>query len=314
MPPRSNPFQTLIRRLHDGHPGLIVRESVELVDERTGEGREVDVVVEARVTGYPITISIECTDTADPADVTWVEKMLGKHADLATDKLVLISAGGFTAQALAKARSCNAVALRLDDLGEHSWARIIGPEKELILRSLYAKSLVVAHGLEGISGGYTLSGTDKLARDPLRVSAAQLIDTVLSKEKLLLAALEVAASSEGKGCVIELPLKPGVILVRSGKEPTEVEALSMVFLPAVTDQRMAIRTGRFQGTPVAFGGIRSKDGEVDLSVFESADGSLKAVVTDRQKGQAPTVRPLGGIIFSLCPMSDAEMKTLLHGP
>ena len=45
-------------------PDAVVRESVELIDKRTGQRREVDVLVEGHMGGEKIAIAIEVRDHA----------------------------------------------------------------------------------------------------------------------------------------------------------------------------------------------------------------------------------------------------------
>ncbi len=75
MPVRSNIFQRLVAAIHSElGPGWRVTESRLLEDSRTGEQREVDVVTEASIGGYPMIISVELRDRGRRADVTWVRK------------------------------------------------------------------------------------------------------------------------------------------------------------------------------------------------------------------------------------------------
>lgn len=106
MPARSNQFQRLVAAVHEQLvTGWTVSESKMLTDSRTGKQREVDIVAEATVGGYRLTISIEVRDRGRAADVTWVESLAQKHADLPTSKLVLWSSTGFSEAALLKARA-----------------------------------------------------------------------------------------------------------------------------------------------------------------------------------------------------------------
>ena len=108
MPARSNLFQRLVREIHsDLGPNWNVTESNFKTDALAEEEREVDVTIEGKIGGYPITISVEAIDHSRPADVTWIDKMVGKHGQMPTDKLVLWSASGFTKTALTKAAKLN---------------------------------------------------------------------------------------------------------------------------------------------------------------------------------------------------------------
>jgi hypothetical protein len=79
--------------------GAEVQESAFLPNRLTGQRREVDVVIRGTVGGYPLTVSVEARSAMRRADAPWVESMIGKHQELPTDKLILVSRAGFTDQA-----------------------------------------------------------------------------------------------------------------------------------------------------------------------------------------------------------------------
>lgn len=83
--------------------------------------REVDVVIRAKQAGHEVLVSVEAMARSRRADRTWVDQMVGKHADLPTSKLVLVSQRGFTKDARAAALARNAVPLAPEDLlsGDH---------------------------------------------------------------------------------------------------------------------------------------------------------------------------------------------------
>jgi hypothetical protein len=87
-----------------------------LPSQSTGAEREVDVVIRAKQAGYDVIVSVEAVARARKADRTWVDQILGKHADLPTSKLVLVSQKGFTEDARAAALASNAVPLAPEDL------------------------------------------------------------------------------------------------------------------------------------------------------------------------------------------------------
>lgn len=125
MPERTNQFQRLVAAVHEElGAGWSVKESKMLTDSRTGEQREVDIVAEASVGGYRLNISIEVRDRSRAADVTWVEGLSQKHADLPTSKLVLWSATGFSQQALTKAHSLGIEVVTPLSLDAAPWAVI----------------------------------------------------------------------------------------------------------------------------------------------------------------------------------------------
>lgn len=82
----------------------------------TGDEREVDVVIRSRVAGHEVIVGVEATGKGRKADAPWVEGMVGKHADLPTSKLVLVSQAGFYEPARRLAIAKGAVPLAPEDL------------------------------------------------------------------------------------------------------------------------------------------------------------------------------------------------------
>ncbi|HEX5559466.1 MAG TPA: hypothetical protein VFX13_17760 [Gaiellales bacterium] len=113
MPRRTNLFQTVVAIIHEHMAGdAAVEESAMLTNRVTGELREVDVVVRSQVAGHEVLVGVEATATGRRADAPWVEKMIGKHADLPTSLLVLVSQAGFSsaARTLASAKGVSTLA------------------------------------------------------------------------------------------------------------------------------------------------------------------------------------------------------------
>jgi hypothetical protein len=127
IPRRTNLFQDTIAAVHEHLAGdATVEESAMLRQRTTGEEREVDVVLRTSVGGHEVVVSIEARATARKADLPWVESMLGKHDDLPTSKLVLVSEAGFTGPAKRQAEAKGALAVAPEDLaGDHPARRLI---------------------------------------------------------------------------------------------------------------------------------------------------------------------------------------------
>lgn len=87
-----------------------VQESEELTHRVTGRRREVDVVIRAQVAGHEVVVGVEAT--MKRGTTGWVEQMLGKHAELPTDRLVLVAERGFDvpARQLAEAKGAAVIA------------------------------------------------------------------------------------------------------------------------------------------------------------------------------------------------------------
>ena len=93
-----------------------VEASAMLKSRSTGQPREVDVVIRAKQAGYEVIVSVEAVGRSRKATRQWVDEMVGKHADLPTSKLILVSEKGFTKDARAAALANDAVPLAPEDL------------------------------------------------------------------------------------------------------------------------------------------------------------------------------------------------------
>jgi hypothetical protein len=89
-------------RQHLAQPGVTVTESKKLLDQASGQLREVDVVAEGELDSEHLIVSVEVVDRTRKATLTWVDEMLGKHMTMPTNQLVLVSWSGFSRPALAK--------------------------------------------------------------------------------------------------------------------------------------------------------------------------------------------------------------------
>lgn len=100
MPERHNLFQDVVALVHRHLAGdALVEESAMLSNVLTGKLREVDVTITGSVAGQEVIVSVEATKGGRRATVDWVERMVGKHKNLPTNKLILVADAGFTQQA-----------------------------------------------------------------------------------------------------------------------------------------------------------------------------------------------------------------------
>jgi hypothetical protein len=117
VPKRTNLFEEVVEILHRHMAGDATAEaSAMLPNEATGALREVDMVIRGKQAGYELIVSVEAVGLSRKADIQWVEQMVGKHADLPTNQLVLVAQKGFGRKARALALASNAVPLAPDDL------------------------------------------------------------------------------------------------------------------------------------------------------------------------------------------------------
>jgi hypothetical protein len=118
MPKRTNLFQEVVEIIHRHMAGdAEVEASAMLPSRSTGALREVDVVIRGKQAGHETLVSVEAVSSRSrKANREWVDRMLGKHDDLPTNKLVLVSEKGFTKDARERALAAGAVPLAPEDL------------------------------------------------------------------------------------------------------------------------------------------------------------------------------------------------------
>lgn len=117
MPKRTNLFQEVVEIIHRHMAGDAEVESPALLPSRsTGDLREVDVVIRGQQARQEVIVSVEAIARSRKAAVGWVEEMVGKHDDLPTNKLVLVSEKEFTRQGREAALARGAVPLAPEDL------------------------------------------------------------------------------------------------------------------------------------------------------------------------------------------------------
>ena len=132
MPKRSNAFQNLFHILHRQLAvNATVTESKMLLDNVTGQEREVDIVIESVVAGHKVTMGVECIATKRKSCVEWVERMRGKHQNLPTDKLILVSQSGFYKSASKKAHFYGIETISLGEAVKADWTKIVGKTERL---------------------------------------------------------------------------------------------------------------------------------------------------------------------------------------
>ena len=126
MPKRSNDFQSLIKFIYDRitpETGTVT-ESAMVYDKDATTLREVDILIEHKLSGHDIKIAIECRDRARKDTVEWIDGLIGKISSLDVHKVVAISKKGFTETAVAKAESHGIDTLSLETASDKDWESI----------------------------------------------------------------------------------------------------------------------------------------------------------------------------------------------
>ena len=98
MPKRSNPFQRVIEALYAAirPAGGKVTESAELLEPTSGARREVDILAETSAYGARICIAIEVRGRSKKDEIQWIDALVGKYRDLPVNKVIAVSASGFS--------------------------------------------------------------------------------------------------------------------------------------------------------------------------------------------------------------------------
>ena len=247
-----------------------------LVDQITGESREVDIVAEADIAGYPVVLSIEVRDRGRAADVTWVESMAQKHADLQTSKLVLWSSTGFTKSALKKAKALKIETVTPLGLDEAPWAKIGRDMVASTVKYVSPKFKVYADVTksDGTVERWTPMNDDLLCQiaGSLSASVGAVVEQVSNSPQLRSTLLDHAPTGSGSFHALYTPPFPCTLVGSSG-ELAEVSQLvfdiSTICEIAVVTTKSIVHNG--VATTLLEAGIR--DGTLQFALSEPATGS-----------------------------------------
>jgi hypothetical protein len=116
VPKRSNNFQRLIASIEMqlAPIGAVVTESKLIKEKSSDTEREVDIAIESNVGQHNVLIAIECRDRSRPANLEWIDGLIGKYRDLPVEKVVAVSRSGFTKAAIRKAEEVNISTVALE--------------------------------------------------------------------------------------------------------------------------------------------------------------------------------------------------------
>jgi hypothetical protein len=98
-------FELLVSAIEErlAPKGATVKSPDRLPDLATGGWRDVDATIRLSVGSTEILIAVECRKRKGPADVTWIEQLATKQKSIGADKVIAVSAAGFTKPARASA-------------------------------------------------------------------------------------------------------------------------------------------------------------------------------------------------------------------
>jgi hypothetical protein len=92
----------------------VVTESKLIKAKHSDIEREIDVAVESTVGHHEVLIAIECRDHGRPANIQWIDALVGKYADLPVSNVIAVSSSGFSKRARQKAEKVNIRTITLE--------------------------------------------------------------------------------------------------------------------------------------------------------------------------------------------------------
>jgi hypothetical protein len=123
--------------------GIRVESPARLRDLDTDQVREVDVAIRARHGTHELLIVMECRDRAAPGDVTWIEQIRTKCSSVGADRIVAVSASGFTKPALQKAKRYRIETRSMEQVATGEMRKLTGVDLERVKRIHFVRDVKV---------------------------------------------------------------------------------------------------------------------------------------------------------------------------
>ncbi len=191
-----------------------------MIEDRTGQSREVDILIETSSGDHPIRIGVECRDHGQKCDVTWIEQLEGKYRDLPIDKVIAVSKSGFTKGAFKKAAAFGIRSLDFGQAEVEDWVIQLNPVRGLCITTPH---LEVRHANYEIAGSAPPDLPKRLKRAKMRcprfkypVTLNQVLDFIaLSPEgRTQLEALQAKQPGQPLGGEVNLDAKSWTLIDR----------------------------------------------------------------------------------------------------
>jgi Restriction endonuclease len=272
MPKRSNAFQNLFHVIYRQLAvNATVTESKMLTDKATGEEREVDIVIESEVTRHKVTIGVECNAHKRKASVEWVERMQGKHQNLPTDKLVLVSLSGFYKTAIKKAKFHGIETISIGEAVKVDWTKIVGKTEHLYFEYYEntARYCVVMKSENDQTEEWAPPNDQVVNSEGNEETVNHIVNSIVARDAVRKQVFKILDSGGGlKFLLTYTPHRPWYILDQNGRR-REIVSLPITLELAKETTRLPLRKGEVLGFQVAFGEAASSKGTVSVAVLES---------------------------------------------
>lgn len=274
-------------------------------DRITGKEVEVDIVIETAVSGYPISVAIECTSESRPATVEWVNEMKGKHDSLPSDKLVLVSQSGFTASAREKAIAYGYEALTLSDAEDANWVNYVTSLASLRFAGF---SFTIEKFELRLVSPEKLHSPDILTRDcnikePSSASKGTVNDYAAGiprQPSVVKQILERWIKSPDRlpdySLTVTWQPPEGTVVIDLTENPHEVKSLECRVLAHVSDAPMRMSYAHLKGKKVAYSFLdnvfQHESKEKFIVVFEEKAGTIGSGSMMLPPSQGGEIKPI----------------------
>jgi hypothetical protein len=158
-------FQDMVASLEQQLASDVSVASPAFLVDRNESRREIDVLITHRSGPREYLTAVECRQREEIDDITWMDNLVGKYRDdlPQVDRVVAVSASGFSASALRKAANHGIEAYALDETDTSNWRTVFGVSHlTYLVSAVDHKNLAVY--LDGLEEG--TPSADGLSLDP----------------------------------------------------------------------------------------------------------------------------------------------------
>lgn len=297
MPKRSNDFQRLTYLIHHQLADKAdVRESRFLYDSVLEQEREVDIVIETQISNYSVILSIECRGRGRPADVGWIEEMHTKHRDLPTNRLILVSESGFSANAKKKAKALHIETLTYKDAIQCDWKVLTGLPAIILGKSSVSYGGCFAIPAQTGKLGNTLVDFQQqlsFEDDSKTLSVEEFLDTITDVYLEDLGKFFAQSSNTPLNNYavfqITFPVPKGTYLIESLQQKLEISGLFVIGHLCNETESVEMQNHSFQEAQISFGKTTQIDTGALISIVEQKDKNTGAILLDPNNNNSQIV-------------------------
>lgn len=203
MPARTNEYQKLVLLINKSlsKSGAKVTESAMLYDSEAGSEREVDILIESNISGYEMSVGIECTTLARPVDIRYLESFKEKHRKLGVNKTVVVSKSGFTKSSKEYANKNHIKLLTFDSAGRQKWSKIFERFKNTFVygRSYKMDEFSIIADKDADKADFVFDNAVQVLRQDSFISVCQFCAEVWAASGLPVSYAKLLRDNEKKG-------------------------------------------------------------------------------------------------------------------